>query len=363
MWRPGTTRDAVVPGLILALDVLTVLLVREPMAPLGWALTVLASVALVWRQRFPIAVLVVTGAAAAAYYPLGFPDSPIAVTMVVALYTVARLRGLVASGIGAGAALVAFTVPAGPIGDQLQTAAGMAPILLCAVVLGEIARDRARRLAEAVASREAAAVRRATEERLRIARELHDVLAHQISLINVQAGAALHVREAEAAFEALGAIRVASKEALQEVRVVLGVLREENGASLARLPELVSGAEAAGLKVSVTVDVPELPAEVDLAAYRIVQEALTNAVRHGVGERVGVSLRPSGGDLVISVADEGLVAKNIDKSLRPGVAPGAGNGLLGMAERVAALGGTLETGPRPGGGFQIKARLPLNGTR
>lgn len=391
-------RDAVVPALILLLDVVVVLLTRQAgdrqMVPFGWALTVVASAVLVWRQRFPVVVIVATGVVSAVYYPLGFPDSPVALNLVVALYTVARVRGPVVSGVAAGVLLVGFMIPAGGVKEQLGAAAGVAPILLSALVLGEIARDRARRLAEAdrraveaEAAREAEALRRVAEERLRIARELHDVLAHQISLINVQAGAALHVGEPEGAFAALGAIRVASKEALQEVRAVLGVLRDPGegrpgeaqfgeaqfgepdaqpgemgpALSLDRLPELISRTEAAGLRVEAIVEVPALARAVEFAVYRIVQEALTNAVRHSRAKTAAVEVRRAGDRITVTVDDDGPMEPDEDGTAKPDkseMSGNAGNGLRGMAERVAALGGTLEAGPRPEGGFRVWAQIP-----
>ncbi|MEV6599693.1 sensor histidine kinase [Actinoplanes sp. NPDC051346] len=387
-WAPGW-RAVAIPALVLILDVVVVLTSGDrdgrPLVPGGWTLMVLSAVALVWRQRYPVAVLAVTSATGLLYYPLGFPDSPIAVAFIIALYTVARDRG---RWLAIGAAIflaIAFSVLTSlnlngsgrnpSVQSQVQTAVGVAAILLLAIVLGEVARGRVRHVAQAEqraalaeATRESEASRRAMEERLRIARDLHDVVAHQISLINVQANAALHTRSPDGAFEALEAIRGASKEALREVRAVLGVLRQADGAdpvrpspSLARLPELITRTEAAGLPVRTSVDVPTtpLPTAVELAAYRIVQEALTNAVRHASASSAGVDIRCTGGHVVVTVDDDGT--QPIDpRALRDG------NGLLGMAERAAAVGGELTAGPRPDGGFRVKARLPVtpdeNGT-
>jgi signal transduction histidine kinase len=179
---------------------------------------------------------------------------------------------------------------------------------------------------------------------------LHDVLAHQISLISVQAGAALHTRESESAFEALRAIRTASGEALREVRSVLGVLREPEQPGIASLPELFSRIEAAGLTVRAGVDLPPpapLPA-VQLATYRIVQEALTNVVRHSSASAADVHIRRTGGYLEITVEDGGGTVRDIRD----------GNGIRGMTER-AAVGGDLRAGARPGGGFRVEVRLPV----
>jgi signal transduction histidine kinase len=210
--------------------------------------------------------------------------------------------------------------------------------------------------------REEATARRASDERLAIARDLHDVVAHSISVINVQANTALHLmdRQPDRAREALTAIREVSGQALTELGSVLGALRDTAAPlapapGVARLDELAARARAAGFAVSVAAEgaARPLPAGVDAAAYRIVQEALTNAVRHSGGRAASVLLRYSGDDLVIEVSDDGGGAG----AGAPG-APGSGNGLAGMAERARALGGTVDAGPRPGGGFLVLARLP-----
>jgi signal transduction histidine kinase len=219
--------------------------------------------------------------------------------------------------------------------------------------------ERARRAEQ---SREEEARRRVTEERLRIARELHDVLAHDISLINVQAGVALHLMDAqpEQARTALTAIKAASKDALGELRSVLDVLRQlDEGppraptAGLDDLERLVAGAAAAGIDVRVVTEgTPRpLPPSVDLAAFRIVQEALTNVTRHAGQATATISLNYGEDDLTVQVDDDGR---------GPGVANGSGggNGIPGMRERAAALGGRLDAGPRPGGGFRVTASLP-----
>jgi signal transduction histidine kinase len=200
---------------------------------------------------------------------------------------------------------------------------------------------------------------------LRIARELHDVLAHNISLINVQAGVALHLidERPEQARGALSAIKDASKEALGELRSVLDVLRQTDErpprsptAGLARLDELVSRATAAGLEVRTEVDGSPRPlaAGVDLAAFRIVQEALTNVARHAGPATAIVRLAYGERELTLQVDDDGRG--------RPADAtPAGGSGIAGMRERAIALAGTLDAAARPGGGFQVRARLPLNG--
>ena len=209
--------------------------------------------------------------------------------------------------------------------------------------------------------------RRASEERLRIARELHDVLAHDISLINVQAGVALHLMEEhpEQARTALTAIKAASKDALGELRSVLDVLRQADEgppraptAGLEHLDRLVTGAAAAGIDVRVVTDgrARPLPPGVDLAAFRIIQEALTNVTRHAGPATATISLTYGDDELTVQVDDDG-------KGRPLSGANGSGNGIPGMRERAAALGGRLEAGPRPGGGFRVRASLPLDGGR
>jgi signal transduction histidine kinase len=209
--------------------------------------------------------------------------------------------------------------------------------------------------------------RRTSDERLRIARELHDVVAHNISLINVQAGSALHLmdQQPERARAALSAIKDASKETLVELRSVLGVLRQVDeeaprspAPGLAHLDDVVARANSAGLPVQVEVEgaANGLPPGVDRAAYRIVQEALTNVTRHAGPARAMVRISYGERDLVVQVDDDGIGA--------PGngvVSPG--NGILGMRERAAALGGEVQAGPRPDGGFRVRAWLPVDQPR
>jgi signal transduction histidine kinase len=231
----------------------------------------------------------------------------------------------------------------------------------------ELVLSRRRSAAEEARARAAEAQRRATEERLRIAREVHDVVAHNISLINVQAGVALHLidEQPEQARPALAAIKEASKETLEELRSVVDALRSDGEAAprapmpgLDDIGRLATRTSEAGLPVRVDVSgTPRpVPAGVDLAAYRIVQEALTNATRHAGATQVIVRLVHGDHDLTVEVADDGRGAAS--PHVHNG---GAGSGITGMRERVTALGGTFEAGPRPGRGFAVRARLPLGG--
>jgi signal transduction histidine kinase len=209
-------------------------------------------------------------------------------------------------------------------------------------------------------------LRREGEERLRIAQELHDVLAHNISLISVQAGAGeLLLDEGdERARAAFTAIKQASKDALRELRSVLDVLRSDVEAAprgpaptLAQVDELVERARAAGVEVEAHVEGTRrsLPAAVEVAAYRILQEAVTNVIRHAGPARATLRLVYGDNALVVQVEDNGRGAA--------AAASSGGKGLMGMAERVAALGGSVESGPRPGGGFRVRGRLPLEAPR
>jgi signal transduction histidine kinase len=208
--------------------------------------------------------------------------------------------------------------------------------------------------------------RLASEERVRIARDLHDVVAHNISVINVQAATALHLadRQPERAIEALSTIHGVSRQALVELRSILGVLRavdddlpRDPAPSLSNLDDLVATARSAGLQVRVSGDElgAALPRAVDVAAYRIVQEALTNAARHAAGSTAVVRMASDDGHLLVEVEDSG------GAKVQSLAASGSGQGIAGMTERAEALGGTLAAGRRPEGGFSVRARLPLDG--
>ena len=223
-------------------------------------------------------------------------------------------------------------------------------------------REVEQRAEEAERTRDEAAQRRAMEERLRIARELHDSLTHSISVIQVQAGVAVHLarKRGEEVPPALLAIQEAGTDAGRELRATLGVLRSEDngdGSGLGQLDGLVARARAAGLSVTVTVTGPErpLPSDVDQAAYRIVQEALTNVSRHAGHAATSVHLHYTPETLSIQVDDDGGNGTATKAGTRPS---GPGLGLVGMRERVSALGGQLRAGPQDDGGFRVRAELP-----
>ena len=333
-------------------------------------LLVAGGMALLARRRYPRAVLAVVLVATLGATALGAANAWLA--LLVAFFT-AVLRGHRVTAIASLVVGYVVSVVGTTLEFDLLLAAGLVTLLLVA----ELARARSARAAADRRGRAEAAARLASDERLAIARDLHDVVAHSISVINVQANTALHLmdRQPERAQQALTAIRDVSGQALGELATVLGALRAGDQAGggapltpvpgVARLDELAARARSAGFAVSLTADGPvrPLPAGVDAAAYRIVQEALTNAVRHSAGRSALVQLRYRPADLEIEVADDGTTAVPTPATGDPSTAASkransTGNGLRGMTERARALGGSLDAGPRPGGGFRVLARLP-----
>src|SRR5215469_936442 len=334
----------------------------------AYALAVVAAGTLVGRRRYPVQVMGVVFAATLAYFAFGYPAGPIWLPLIVAYFTAAARGHRLAAAITAAAGFGIFPW----LDYALRNARPPSAIFLGAlaawllVVLGaaEIVRIRRERAAEAARIRQEEQLRRTSEERLRIARELHDAIGHHLSLINVQSGVALHLGDElpEQARDSFSAIKHASKEALSELRSVLSVLRQEDepaprspASTIARLDDLVSHAAAAGLAVRTEFDGPPrpLPFSVDAAAYRIVQEALTNVTRHAGPAAAIVRVSYAERDLAVQVDDDG-------RGPAPGPPAGNGQGILGMRERAVALGGELQAGPRPGGGFRVRARLPLD---
>jgi len=365
--------------------------VFRPMDLLAYAILLAGPIALFWRRRFPIAVLAVAAAASIGFATFAAPRWLYAVAPMIALFGAARAGRRRAAVVTAAAAYAAYLLICGafaaelgvPVGARLElrNALLLAVGLGLAVVLGGAAKVRAEHLAEMMKvsaertrAREEQERRQASEERLRIARELHDVLGHHLSLINVQAGVGLHLMDnrPEQAREALTAIKTASAEALREVRAVLGVLRPEEEAAprqpalgLDRLDDLTAGA---GLPVTTTTTGERrvLPAEVDRAAYRIVQEALTNVRRHaapGSAAEIVIEYAPTA--LRLAIRNDGRATAAAPDLAGPAAAPtspdpigAGGSGIAGMRARAESLGGTLEAGPLPDGGFQVVAVLP-----
>jgi signal transduction histidine kinase len=335
---------------------------RRAIDGIALALVLLGPAALAWRDRWPLAAVVASVGAADVYIGLGYPYGPIFVSVVVALFGAVQTghrRGtwsLAAAGYSGYvvASLIDPRADRGPGAAHLALVAGWLVVVLA---ISEVVRIRRDQVAERERAEQEEKQRRAGEQRLRLAQELHDVLAHNISLINVQASVALHLidEQPDHARPALTTIKEASRDALHELRTALDLLRRGEEAArapaprLADLATLVAGVRASGLDVQLQHDdaVAPLPAAVELAAYRIVQEALTNVTRHAHAHAATVRLAYEDG-VIIEVTDDGI-----------GGAVDPGNGIAGMRERAAALGGTVEAGPRRGGGFRVAAHLPV----
>ncbi|MFD5160743.1 sensor histidine kinase [Streptomyces hawaiiensis] len=370
--------DALLAVSVAAVSAALALLVDDGRRPdaLGWALLLVSHVPLVWRRRRPVLVLVTVIACVFPYHFLDYPHTAATQAAYVALYTVAvtgrALRTLlVGLGVIALSVGVMLTISTHEALGLLKASGWVVAVLFLGVDVRFYRRyvtsivERAER---AERTREEEARRRVAEERLRIARDLHDLLAHSITLIGVQTSVAAHVLSAdperldrEAVAKALADIAETCRGARGELRTTLEVLRE-HGPPEARgplpgldgLPDLAEAARLAGARVEQTVRIRQAPPAVGAAAYRIVQEALTNAVRHaGPEPAVHVELDERQGALHLSVRDDGT-----------GPAPGGtpGFGLVGMRERARSVGGTLDAGPRTGGGFVVTAVLPLNTT-
>jgi signal transduction histidine kinase len=369
------------------------------------ALLLVGPLALLARRRHPGAALVAAFAAATVFVYVGYPVGPVFLSVAVAVVNaVLRGRRIVAwIVLAAGWVLFGWFGPLHEDGPWPNWSAvgGLGAWLLVLGAGSELVRNRVDRAAQIAWTRAEESRRRASEERLRIARELHDVLAHDISLINVRAGVALHLVDerpdaidAEQVRDALAAIKDASRDALGELRSVLDVLRHGEGGrvplapttGLSDLDALVDRARGTGLDVRVervngmgtpaaAADVASgLPAGVDLAAFRVAQEALTNVVRHASATRATVRLQRTDDELEVQVDDDGTHAASTAATPRttPAAAPvdstasdasegEGGRGIAGMRERAQALGGSLESGPRPGRGFRVRARFPLRG--
>ncbi|MFB6826060.1 sensor histidine kinase [Streptomyces virginiae] len=328
---------------------------------LGWALLACSVLVLVWRRRRPVAVVVATVVCIAPYQLLDNAHAAPVPAGVVALYTVAA-TGTVRRTVTVGVCVVGFAVSAMSsngvhrVLDVLRTSGW----LVAALVLGVAVRNYRKYLAEERTRIGQATDRRIAEERLRIARDLHDLLAHSITLIGVRTSVAAHVLTVDpdrldraAIAEALDSIADTCREARAELRTTLTVLRaDETGPlpDLAGLPDLARTAEA---ELTLDTGGVHVPPAVGAAAYRIVQESLTNAVRHaGPAATVRVRVAAADGALRLTVSDDG-------RGPGAGSTTAAGFGIVGMGERARSVGGTLRTGPRAGGGFEVAASLPL----
>ena len=378
---------ALVAAVVSTLVFAELLGVAQPAVPrgtlaLGYVLVLLHTLPLAARRRFPGAVLALSVGSGLAVAAIGLPPVVLGVAILVAVYSVAAygdrwvsLAGLAAAELGSAA------VQLTPGRFQAPTVVSNALVVAAAWLLGHfvgVRRAYTARLEERTAeleertaqldqAREELAHRAVTEERLRLARELHDVVAHAMSVIAVQSGVGAHVAntQPQEAAKALAAIEATSRAALTELRRLLGVLRQNSEPQgdlapvpgLANLDSLLAEVAKAGLAARLRVEgtPSQLPAGVDLSAYRIVQEALTNVVKHAGPARAQVRIRYGDQDVTVEITDNGRGVMALAGDGRVGT----GHGLIGMRERVAAFGGDLEAGPCPGGGFRVAARLPL----
>ncbi|SDI19794.1 sensor histidine kinase [Nonomuraea jiangxiensis] len=379
----------------------------------GYVLLVVSGVAVVARRRWPVTVLAITAVASLVYFALDYPQRLSCLALFIAMYTVAAYgdgrRSLLVAGMGTTVLSIGWMIPA----MDVEPSVGLGWVFLrigataISATLGEsvrsrrvIAADALERAELAERSREEEARARVGAERLRIAREVHDTVAHAIAIINVQSGVTAHVldKRPEQAREALRTIEQTSSRALREMRAILGVLRDgderEPYPGLDQIHELTGKARDAGLDIAIEQASPvtPLPSAVGSAAYRIVQESITNVIRHVGPTRVTVVLEPGDDALRIRVIDEGRRAPSpapadrapspapagrapspapAGRALSPALAGGAflsapaggsptsGRGIAGMRERCQLLGGELDAKTRPGGGFEVTARLPL----
>ncbi|MGY1644422.1 sensor histidine kinase [Geodermatophilus sp. SYSU D00703] len=333
--------------------------------PLGYVLLAAGGLSLVARRRAPVPVLIVTGLCALGHQSVGL-DVPV-VAFLFAVYAGVRAGHRIVTVAGSVVMLAALPLAIlvsphdWPVGEAFTQSRDVLELawLIAAGAAGEALRQAERRADEAERTREETARRRAGEERLHIARELHDSLTHQISVIKVQAEAAVHLarKRGEQVPEALLAIREAGREAARELRATLEALRDDDSnppKGLDHVPDLLERARIAGLDATLAIEGhhDDLPTAVDRTAYRIVQESLTNVARHAAASTASVRIDHRPDALLIRVDDDGRAT--------PATAPLPGVGLLGMRERVTALGGHLRAAPRSEGGFTVQAELPLD---
>jgi signal transduction histidine kinase len=368
----GTVVDAILGGCVAAGLLAATVVEGGPVDAGAVALLAAVAVGIALRRRYPIAVLGALNALTLVWYLGALPGRLITLAPLIGCYTLAAERGWRWGIAGAvPTALIQILAIRVVLGDT--ETAGVVPIavLLAATAASAgtavgyyralLAATRAE-LARETRTREERARRLAAEERLRIARELHDVFGHAMAAISVQAGVGLHVIDQRPgqAREALAAIKKVCDEGLTDVKTILGILRSDASAEeprapqggLDRLAELVGTAEAAGLRVELRVDGDPrpLPAPVDLAAYRIVQEALTNVLRHADAHAVRLTLTHEPSRLSVRIRDDGPAT---------GAGTARGHGIDGMRERARALSGHLTAAPHPEGGFEVYAELPV----
>jgi len=367
---------------VLALIAFAALLI-DPLAshqvtsltPLDGGLALVTAVPLVLRRRYPLGVLVAIVPLLLACLAVFHPDHAAAGIVMVVVFTVG-LHGHRTRALAVGA-LMAPVVAAGVLitsrrlgGDSAAETVAYLALVLGALAAGDAVRGRQELVrvlaAEAERERAALAQHRFDEQRLRYAHELHDVVGHALVAINVRAAAAAHLARREqgaSPVSALEEIASTSAEALGELRTALKGLRNDDvplrpaGAGLAELDDLIAGVKGAGLTVELDMaaGIAAVPAAIGHAGYRIVQEGLTNVLRHSTAKHARVRIGEDDGALLIEVLDNGPARR-----VTGGGIVGGGHGLLGMRERAAALGGSCEAGGAPGGGWRVRARIPID---
>ena len=337
----------------------------EPRDALAVALVLASTVPYVFRRRAPLAVYLVSIVAVATLFILDHDGGVLPMILLVGAYSVGAYCPLPQVLVAGGGTVAVFLVMllSDAEGFDVGEFVTSVPVYVTALLLGWTMQSRRLRLDALEREQEEAAARAAADERLRIAQELHDVVAHSLGVIAVQAGVGMHVIDDDPAEakRALEHISRTSRSSLAEIRRLLGLVRSGEASAayqptpgLGDLPRLVREVGGTGLTVDLQLDdgARDLPPGVELAAYRIVQEGLTNAVRHGHAEHATVRLGVHGGRLQVLVSDDG---RGGDPSGRPG-----GHGLVGMRERVAVYGGSLDAGPMPDGGFRVDASIPFD---
>jgi len=335
----------------------------------GYLLLALAAVLLLWRQRAPVPVLAAVLITAGLYRALGFPSGAFTVAPAIAVYVVITGGRRLAGHLGA-AAFLAFVLllDANPVQEPSREGGVWLVVWMTAVVTAAELRLRwSRQQAAAEPRDQADVVAKVDQERRRIAHDLHDILSHNLSVISIQAGVAEHLiaRNPRQAQRAVTLISELSRDLMAELRSTLGVLGA--GCGLGALHDLVERVEAAGLRVLLDMPSrpPRMPMAVETAVYRIVQEALTNVIRHSGAAEARVRVAVTGDELVVRVEDDGP-DPGMEPPRRTGLPaarvpslPNGGLGIPGMRERAAAVGGTLTAGESEKGGFVVEARLPI----
>lgn len=346
-----------------------------------FSLAGVAVVSLLWRRRSPLTVSLVCGAVLTTWYLMDHHGELLNLPTMVGLYTVAvqgnrrrtLLVGTVASAWSGGLAVAVGSTVGSPTLEMLWP---LVPLALGEAVRArhELLAEYAARAARAEADREREARHRVDAERVRIAREFHDVVAHTMAAVNVHMEVAVTAFDTrpDTARQALTQARASSKEALHELRASIVLLRDGSPTGpptpaprIAQIGDLADTARAAGVAVTIQDETTghQLPAAIELAAYRVVQEALTNVVRHAHARNVAVSLTHDSTELVIEIVDDGTAttpesSRDEHTNVNGSVPASGGYGLVGMTERAAVLGGSFDHGPLPTGGFRVRAVLP-----